>query len=75
MENLSIAASLRWHREHNNYSSKEVASVINVSPSIYSKIENGIRSITICEFKKIADLYDLTMDELYLIPCRKRISK
>ena len=72
MDNLSVAAALRWHRENQDYSAKEVAAHIGVTPSIYSKIESGNRVVTVPEFKKIAELYGMTMDELCVIPSRKK---
>lgn len=72
MDNLSVAAALRWHRENQDYSAKEVAAHLGVTPSIYSKIESANRVVTLPEFKKIAELYGMTMDELCVIPTRKK---
>ncbi|TDM38621.1 XRE family transcriptional regulator [Macrococcoides canis] len=72
MDNITVAEALRWHRENLDYSAKEVAAHINVTPSIYSKIESGNRIVTVPEFKRIAELYGMTMDELCVIPSRKK---
>lgn len=72
MDNLSVASALRWHRENQDYSAKEVAAYLGVTPSIYSKIESGNRVVTVPEFKRIAELYGMTMDELCVIPSRKK---
>ncbi|MBC9873543.1 helix-turn-helix domain-containing protein [Macrococcoides bohemicum] len=72
MDNLSVATALRWHRENREYSAKEVAAHIGITPSIYSKIESGNRVVTVPEFKRIAELYGMTMEELCVIPSRKK---
>lgn len=71
MDNITVAEALRWHRENLDYSAKEVAAHLGVTPSIYSKIESGNRVVTVPEFKRIAELYGVTMDELCVIPERR----
>ncbi|WP_414048580.1 helix-turn-helix domain-containing protein [Macrococcus animalis] len=72
MTNDEIATAIRWHRENLEYKSKELAAYLNISESNYTRLEKGDRAVTAVELKKIADLFKMTMDELVVIPKRKR---
>lgn len=71
MKNITVPIALRWHRENLGYKAKEVALHLGLTSSIYSKIESGKRALTVSEFKNIAELYNMTMDDLFIIPKRK----
>lgn len=71
---MDIAQVIKWHRENLNFSSKQVALELNINQYTYSKIESAKRIITITEFKKIVDFFNLTMDELYVIPTKRKVS-
>ena len=43
---------------------KEVAIHIGVDKSTYSKIEKGIREVTVTELNKMAKLFNLSVDEI-----------
>ncbi|MGK0575640.1 helix-turn-helix domain-containing protein [Macrococcus capreoli] len=72
MTNEEIAAAIKWHRENLEYKSKEVASYLNISESSYSKLENGERAVTAVELWKIAGLFSISIEQLIVIPKRRR---
>ena len=43
---------------------KQVAQHINVDKSIYSKIEKSLSDVTVVELHKIAQLFDLAVDQI-----------
>lgn len=57
--------TLRYFREKNLISSKDVAKRLNISTSKYSKIETGVMSPSILEFMEIAKLFNCSYEELY----------
>ncbi|UTH01828.1 helix-turn-helix transcriptional regulator [Macrococcoides canis] len=68
MNTNEIASAIKWHRENLNYSSKYVASHLNLSQSIYSKLENSKREITVSEINNLSKLFNLTIDEILKAP-------
>lgn len=69
--NEEIAAAIRWHRENLGIKSQDVASQMFISKSAYSKIEKGEKAITVVELCKIADIFNMSLDELIRIPSRR----
>jgi transcriptional regulator with XRE-family HTH domain len=61
---MELANNIKTIREDKNLMQKEVASYIGVDKSTYSKIEKGLREVTVAELKKIAQLFDISLDEL-----------
>ncbi|WP_260209372.1 helix-turn-helix domain-containing protein, partial [Apibacter adventoris] len=51
-------------REQKDLKQIEVANYIGVDKSAYSKIEKGVRSLTIDEFHKMAHLFNMTTDQI-----------
>ncbi|WP_010182964.1 helix-turn-helix domain-containing protein [Aquimarina agarilytica] len=51
-------------REQKNLKQIEVATHINVDKSAYSKIEKGTRAITVEELYKMAQLFNMTTDQI-----------
>lgn len=61
---MSIGNKLRELRESHGYTSKQVAELININPSTYSKLENDKKSIDIDELKSLTKLYKISADEI-----------
>jgi len=61
---MSLADSIKNIREEKHLMQKEVATHIGVDKSTYSKIEKGLRELTVAELQKIAQLFNMTTDQL-----------
>ena len=61
---MSLADNIKNIREEKNLKQIEVATHIGVDKSAYSKIEKGMRSITIEELQKMAKLFNITIDNI-----------
>lgn len=47
------------------YTQKEVASVVGVSRHILSRKERGLITITLLEASKVAQMFNMTIDEIF----------
>jgi transcriptional regulator with XRE-family HTH domain len=61
---MSLADNIKTIREEKNLKQIEVATHIGVDKSAYSKIEKGLRSLTVDELQKMASLFDMTTDQI-----------
>lgn len=61
---MSLADNIKNIREEKNFKQIEVATHIGVDKSAYSKIEKGLRSITVEELQKMAQLFNMTTDQI-----------
>lgn len=61
---MSLADNIKSIREEKNLKQIEVASHIGVDKSAYSKIEKGLRAVTVEELQKMARLFDMTTDQI-----------
>jgi len=61
---MSLADNIKNIREEKNFKQIEVATHIGVDKSAYSKIEKGLRSITVEELQKMAQLFSMTTDQI-----------
>ena len=61
---MSLADNIKDIREEKNFKQIEVATHIGVDKSAYSKIEKGSRSITVEELQKMAQLFNMTTDQI-----------
>lgn len=61
---MSLADNIKNIREEKNFKQIEVATHIGVDKSAYSKIEKGLRSLTVDELQKMAGLFDMTTDQI-----------
>lgn len=57
---------LKKLRIKNNYSCKDMASMLNISSSYYSQIENRKKTLTYKLAFDIAKIFDLKPDDLFL---------
>ncbi len=61
-----LSHKIRTLREFHQYKQEYVASVLGISQSGYSKIENGeVANVSLLHIQKIADLYHLTLEQLF----------
>lgn len=59
-----IGTNVKKLREQKGLLQKQVAQELGIGNSNYSKIENGVREITVRELQKLARLFDLTIDQI-----------
>jgi transcriptional regulator with XRE-family HTH domain len=61
---MNLADNIKAIREEKGLKQIEVASHIGVDKSAYSKIEKGQRSLTVDELQKMAQLFNLSTDQI-----------
>ena len=61
---MSLSDNIKATREEKSLKQIEVATHIGVDKSAYSKIEKGMRSITVEELQKMAQLLNMTTDQI-----------
>ena len=61
---MNLADNIKTIREAKNLKQIEVANHIGVDKSAYSKIEKGLRALTVDELQKMAELFNLTTDQI-----------
>lgn len=71
MNNEEIVKAIKWHRENLALTSTQVALSLSINKTTYSKIENSKRIVSASELKIIANLFNMTMDDLISIPTKK----
>ena len=61
---MDIGLNIRRLREDRSIKQSEIADLIGMHRSNYSKIENGQREISLAAVDKIAKFFNITIDEL-----------
>ena len=61
---MSLHNNIKHIRTEKGLKQIEVANYIGVDKSAYSKIEKGLRSLTIEELQKMAQLFSMTTDQI-----------
>lgn len=61
---MNLADNIKLIREKQGLLQKEVALHIGVDKSTYSKIEKGLREVTVAELQKLTKLFRLTADQI-----------
>jgi transcriptional regulator with XRE-family HTH domain len=61
---MDLADNIKTIREAKNLKQIEVANYIGVDKSAYSKIEKGLRALTVDELQKMAELFTMTTDQI-----------
>lgn len=64
MKELKIADNIRFFRKANNLTQEELSKQLGGSKNLVSNYENGISTPDIFTLVKLADIFDLTLDEL-----------
>lgn len=60
----TIGKRLATIRKKNNYKQIDLAAKLNVSQQVISNIERGVTTPDIEQLKKIADIYQISLDQL-----------
>lgn len=61
---MNLADNIKNIREQKDLLQKDVAAHIGVDKSAYSKIEKGLRDITVAELLTMAQLFNVSIDQL-----------
>ena len=61
---MSIGNKIKEYREKNNMTQKEIAEILGVEPGTISKYESGMIEPNIESLKRLADTFNITVDEL-----------
>jgi transcriptional regulator with XRE-family HTH domain len=61
---MGLSENIKTIREEKNLKQIEVATHIGVDKSAYSKIEKGARALTVDELQKVAQLFNMTTDQI-----------
>lgn len=64
MKELKIADNIRFLRKANNLTQEELSKQLGGSKNLVSNYENGISTPDIYTLVKLADIFDITLDEL-----------
>lgn len=64
MKELKIADNIRFFRKANNLTQEELSKQLGGSKILVSNYENGISTPDIYTLVKLADIFDITLDEL-----------
>ena len=64
MKELKIADNIRFFRKANNLTQEELSKQLGGSKNLVSNYENGISTPDIYTLVNLADLFDITLDEL-----------
>lgn len=69
MSNIQLAANLRRLRNGHSYTQTKMAEMLNISRQAYSNYENGKRVPDLDTLFRIADIYDVTLEQLITQSC------
>lgn len=61
---MSLADNIKAIREEKNLKQIKVATHIGVDKSAYSKIEKGMRALTVEELQKMAQFFNMSTDQI-----------
>lgn len=64
MKELKIADNIRFFRKANNLTQEELSKQLGGSKNLVSNYENVISTPDIYTLVKLADIFDITLDEL-----------
>lgn len=64
MKELKLADNIRFFRKANNLTQEELSKQLGGSKNLVSNYENGISTPDIYTLVKLADIFDITLDEL-----------
>lgn len=71
MANIQLAENLRKLRDDHNYTQTQIAEKLNISRQAYSNYETGKRIPDIDMLVRIADIYQITLEQLLVQNCSK----
>ena len=59
-----LGEKIKLYRENKKMTQNEIASILDVSPATVSKYESGALEPSIESLKRLAELFQITIDEL-----------
>lgn len=71
VSNIQLAANLRRLRTDHNYTQTQIGEKLNISRQAYSNYETGKRIPDIDMLIRIADIYEVTLEQLLTQTCTK----
>ena len=71
MANVQLVENLRRLREEHNYTQLQVSSRLNISRQAYSNYETGKRVPDLDTLIRLADIYQVTLEQLLTQVCSK----
>lgn len=71
MSNIQLAANLRRLRNDHNYTQTQIGEKLNISRQAYSNYETGKRIPDIDMLIRIADIYQVTLEQLITQTCTR----
>ena len=71
VSNIQLAANLRRLRSDHNYTQAQIGEKLNISRQAYSNYETGKRIPDIDMLIRIADIYEVTLEQLLTQTCTK----
>lgn len=71
MANIQLAENLRNLRDDYNYTQTQIAEKLNISRQAYSNYETGKRIPDIDLLIRIADIYQITLEQLLIQNCSR----
>lgn len=64
MNNMTLALRIRQIRERSNYTQEQTASHLGISRQAYVRLEQGKRTISFIDIKKLSRLFDINYTEI-----------
>ena len=61
---MSIGKNIRKIREQKGFTQQQIAELVNMHRSNYSKVESGERELSVTALNKVAKHFGMTLDEL-----------
>jgi transcriptional regulator with XRE-family HTH domain len=61
---MSLAANIKKIREDKGLRQKEVSIAVDIGYTSYNKVENGSREISVSELQRLANYYNITVDQI-----------
>lgn len=61
---MSLVNNIKKLREDKGLRQKEIANAIDIGYSNYNKIENGVREISVKELQRLANFYNISVDDV-----------
>jgi len=62
---LGIEKKIKILRQNKGWSQADVAKMLNISVPAFSKIETGITDINISKLKRLTDIFDISLLEIF----------
>lgn len=61
---MSLADNIKKIREDRGLRQKEISNAVDIGYTSYNKVENGSREISVKELQRLAEFYNVTIDQI-----------